>query len=225
MQAAAYGSLDMMKMLLDAGVDVNAKNHFDATALLWCARNASKARFLIEHGADVSARSKQGRTPLMLASMVDGGSDIVALMLAKGAGINVADTRGETALGLASETGDVETMRLLITKAANVNAPDINGITPIINGAVSGRPDAARLLIEKGADVNAATTWYTKARNGQIALLQLTALHHAAGSGDLELVRSLLKAGAKVNFKDSRGFGAWPLRLRRTIRILKSCGP
>ena len=51
MQAAAYGSLDMMKMLLDAGVDVNAKNHFDATALLWCARNASKARFLIEHGA------------------------------------------------------------------------------------------------------------------------------------------------------------------------------
>ena len=208
MQAAAYGSLDMMKMLVDAGVDINAKNHFDATALLWCARNAGKARFLIEHGADVNARSKQGRTPLMLASMVDGGPDIVALMLAKGAGVNVTDTRGETALGLASETGDVRTMRLLISKGANVNAPDIKGITPIIHAAVSASPDAVRLLIEKGADVNAATTWYPKVRNGQIALLELTALHHAAGSGDLELVRCLLKAGAKVNFKDSRGFGA-----------------
>src|SRR5437868_14474792 len=83
MHSAAYGNLAEMKLLLDAGADVNARNAFDATALLWCARDAQKARLLIEHGADVNARSKQGRTPLMLASMRAGGSDIVTMMLAK----------------------------------------------------------------------------------------------------------------------------------------------
>jgi hypothetical protein len=39
------------------------RNSFDATALLWAAGNAAKARLLVEHGADVNAASKQGRTP------------------------------------------------------------------------------------------------------------------------------------------------------------------
>ena len=93
MHAAAFGNLDAMKMLLAAGADVNAKNNFGATALLWCARDGDKARLLIEHGADVNAVSKQGRTPLMLASMREGGSDIVALLLSKGADVSAADTR------------------------------------------------------------------------------------------------------------------------------------
>src|SRR5690242_14171997 len=68
MHAAAYGTIESMRMLLDAGADVNAANDFNATALLWCARDAAKARLLIEHGANVNIQSKQGRTPLMLAA-------------------------------------------------------------------------------------------------------------------------------------------------------------
>src|ERR1700680_4493899 len=39
MYAAAYGSLDAMQLLLGAGADVNAKNTFDVTALMWCAND------------------------------------------------------------------------------------------------------------------------------------------------------------------------------------------
>ena len=85
MHAAAFGNVEILKLLLDAGADVNARNDFDATALLWGARDPEKARLLIEHGANVNARSKQGRTPLMLASLRPGGSETVALMLQKGA--------------------------------------------------------------------------------------------------------------------------------------------
>ena len=74
MHAAAFGNLETLKLLLDAGADVNARNDFDATALLWAARDPEKARLLIEHGADVNAQSKQGRTPLMVASLRRGGS-------------------------------------------------------------------------------------------------------------------------------------------------------
>src|ERR1700674_4078125 len=102
MHAAAFGSMKAMKLLLNAGADVNAKNDCGATALLWCARDGEKARVLIDHGADVNARSKQGRTPIMLASMREGGSDIVALLLSKGADVNVAESRSETALALAA---------------------------------------------------------------------------------------------------------------------------
>jgi ankyrin repeat protein len=35
MQAAAFGNLETLKLLLDRGADVNAKNDSAATALLW----------------------------------------------------------------------------------------------------------------------------------------------------------------------------------------------
>src|ERR1700693_294223 len=62
MYAAAFGSLDAIKVLLSAAADVNSKNAFDATALLWSANDLAKVRLLVSKGADVNARSKQGRT-------------------------------------------------------------------------------------------------------------------------------------------------------------------
>src|SRR6266567_4175447 len=116
MYAAAFGNFETLKFLIDAGADVNARNDFNATALLWAARDPEKAKLLIARGANVNARSKQGRTPLMMACLSHGGASIVALLLAKGADVNVRDNRGETALGLAATIGEVETMRLLLAK-------------------------------------------------------------------------------------------------------------
>src|ERR1700694_4550335 len=66
MYAAAYGSIDAMQLLLDAGAHVKAKTTFAVTALLWCASDLNKVRLLIEKGADVNARSKQAKTPLLV---------------------------------------------------------------------------------------------------------------------------------------------------------------
>src|SRR5205085_210069 len=91
MYAAAFGSLDAMKLLLDKGADVNAKNAFDATALMWCANDLEKIRLLVANGANVNARSKQGRTPLLIAASHDGASEIVRLLVDKGAEISARD--------------------------------------------------------------------------------------------------------------------------------------
>jgi ankyrin repeat protein len=203
MHAAAFGNLDALKLLLDAGADVNARNNFDATALLWAARDPDKAKLLIERGADVNVRSKLGRTPLMVAALRKGGSAIVALMLAKGADVYAKDSRDTTALGLAASVGDAETMRLLLAKGADPNAVGINGSRPISAAAIGREPDAARLLIEKGVDVNAASTTAARVKNGQINLTKLTALHLAA-IGPVETLRQLLAAGANVNARDGR---------------------
>ena len=64
MYAAAFGNVEELKLLLDAGADVNAKSAFDATALIWAAGDPEKSRILMGHGADVKVQSKLGRTPL-----------------------------------------------------------------------------------------------------------------------------------------------------------------
>jgi len=85
MYAAAFGNSQDMKLLLDAGADVNAKSMSGATALIWAAGEPVKSRMLIERGADINAQSRQGRTPLMAAARRQGAADLVRLMLARGA--------------------------------------------------------------------------------------------------------------------------------------------
>src|SRR5436190_5602997 len=65
MYSAAVGSLQSMKILVEAGADVNAANDFGATPLMWCAGDLAKVRYLLSKGASVTARSKIGRTPLL----------------------------------------------------------------------------------------------------------------------------------------------------------------
>src|ERR1700738_1528526 len=60
MYAAAVGSVDMMRQLIASGADVNAKNNFDSSALMWCSNDLQKVRLLLDKGADVNAKSKQG---------------------------------------------------------------------------------------------------------------------------------------------------------------------
>jgi hypothetical protein len=110
-------------------------------------------------------------------------------------------------LGLAAEYGGIDIVRLLIANKANMQAKNQKGQTPLIEAAQGAQAEAVRLLIREGADVNVATSWYNAVRNGQIQLLQLTALHHAAQAGSPEMVRDLVGAGAQVNAMDSRGFG------------------
>jgi ankyrin repeat protein len=51
--------------VLELGVDVNAVNSVGDSALHWA--GADSIRFLVEHGADLNAKNKQGKTPLDVA--------------------------------------------------------------------------------------------------------------------------------------------------------------
>lgn len=207
MHAAAFGNLQTLRLLLDAGADVNARNDFDATALLWAARDPAKAKLLIERGADVNIQSKQGRTPLMVAALRPGGSATLALLIAKGADIHKKDERrNSTALTLASSVGDIEMVRLLLSKGVNPRETGASGITPLFLAASSRQPEVVRLLIGRGVDVNAANTAFgPPQRNGSIKLNNITPLHNASAFGPVEMISGLLKAGAGINAADGRG--------------------
>jgi ankyrin repeat protein len=206
MYAAAYGSLDAMKLLLDAGAEVNAKNAFDVTALLWCASDLAKVRLLVDKGANVNARSKQGRTPLLIAAAHDANSETVKLLIEKGADVSARTQGQNTALIEAADANDTETVRLLLAKGSDINAQNSFGDTALMNAATYGNIETMKLLLAKGADVNlVGAPEPASVKNGPIALGNLTALLYAAPYGGRDAVKLLLDAEAKVNVQDVRG--------------------
>ena len=205
MYASTAGTVDAMKMLVDAGAEVNAKSGLDATALLWGAVDLAKVRLLIDAGADVNAKSKIGRTPLIVAAGCAGSADTVRLLLSKGADAQIADATGSTALVEAAHANDIEAMRLLLTAKPDINAGDLLGNSALMWAAGNSNLAAVKLLLASGADVNASHIREIKMKNGLIAASKITPLMAVAARRSPEVAAALLEAGADVNAKDIRG--------------------
>ncbi|MCC6390106.1 MAG: ankyrin repeat domain-containing protein [Bryobacterales bacterium] len=194
--AAAFASVEMMKLLLDKGSDSNAQNRRKSTPLHWAVYDEAKARLLLEHGAKIETRQVEGRTALYQAAALGNGNSVVRLLLEKGADANARMVNGATPLMAASRSGNVEVMRMLLAGKAQVNAQSGNGSTALMAAASSGNPDAVRLLLDNGANPNLTTK-----KND-------TALMDAATSGVEESVRLLLEKGSEVNVRGERGYTA-----------------
>ncbi len=201
MHAAAFGSLDAMKLLIAAGADVNASNSFDATALVWAAGDPAKVRLLLDRGATANAVTKQRRTPLSAAAAYDSSAEVVRLLLAKGADSRAGD--GAAAL-LAANARDPESLRLLLEKGAEHTVKDQFSFNPLLNAVSANNLAAVKLLLAAGADVNFSSNAAFKVPKGIIALSRLSPLMMAVPYGAPEMVRTLLDAGANVNVKDIR---------------------
>ena len=207
MYAAALGSLESMRLLLDAGADPTAANDFAATPLMWCAGDSAKVRLLLSKGAKVDVRSKLGRTPLLIAAAYDGATEAARLLIEKGADVNARDNSGMSVLEQAASSNHIELVRLLLAKGANVNTVDEGGSTALMSAAGNGDRNATlvRLLLEHGAAVNVKSGDSAEiVKNGPIALGHLTPLQLASGQGNYETVEALVQAGADVDAKDVR---------------------
>lgn len=203
--AAAFGSTEAVRLLLDRGADVAAKNAFDATALVYAAANDSKVRLLLEHGADVNARTRQGRTPLMIAAACDGCSGIVKLLLSKGADVKTKDTGGSTALELAALAGDPESVRLLLAAGAVARSAGQSGFTPLLGAVYNCDLASIRMLLAKGADPNARVTDAGTVKFGKIQLIGMTPMLDSTAYCRGDVVQALIDAGGDVNAHDIRG--------------------
>ena len=194
--AAGFAPLPTVRLLLDKGADVNARNRRSSTPLHWAISDEAKVRLLLDRGAAINAKQVDGRTALFQAASLGNGNSILRLLLERGADPGLTTAIGQTPLMAAAARGDVEAMRLLIDKNANVDARNGAGATALMSAAISGNPRAVQMMLGKGADPNAATK------------LNGTALENAATAGVEESVKLLLDRGANVNARDDRGYSA-----------------
>jgi ankyrin repeat protein/mono/diheme cytochrome c family protein len=197
--AAAFGSLETMRVLLEAGAEVNAANRRRSTPLHWAIADEAKVRLLLGRGANVNARVVEGRTPLFLATQLGNPYGVMRALLEHGADPNIASAAGQTPLMISATRGDLEAIKLLLDAKANINAKNGAGETALMAAATDGNPLVVRLMLERGADAKVLSK-----RNE-------SALGNAATSGNEETVRLLLDRGADFNSRNVRGYS--PLML------------
>ena len=155
-------------------------------------KSAKEIEVLIQQGADVNIKNKDGNTALIIASE-KGSLDLVNMLLENGADVQQKDGRGWTALMWASSCRNKEIVEMLISKGADINAKSQEGNTALMFASKRGENEIAKMLLEGGADVNVQNKYGS------------TALSWAAGSGHKEIVEMLLEGGADVHQKDKYG--------------------
>jgi ankyrin repeat protein len=105
--SAFFGGVDVARLLLDAGaeIDVVSRNDFSVYPIHSAAAGrVPVALLLVERGADVNVRQRHGWTPLHTAAH-NGSGELVDALLAAGADPGAANDDGVTAVDLAREAG------------------------------------------------------------------------------------------------------------------------
>ena len=201
--AATNGSAGVVKLLLAAGADPNARSADGATPLMTAAASGSvdAVRFLLDRGADVNAAdTARGQTALMFAAAAD-RAPVVAELLARGGAVAAASTlvtlggggvrQGSNSAPAAPGSPD----RLNQYKAARrARAMAMGGLSALHFAARDGQLNATRALVEGGADVNQPS-----------GADRSTPIVIAISSGHYQLAKYLLDQGADPNRANDDG--------------------
>jgi ankyrin repeat protein len=145
--AAEYGYKDTARILVSQG----AHGNLQVAALL---DDEKMAISLVNSGADINQRYKDGETPLHIAAKY-GSAKVASCLISKNACLDAKDESGNTPLNSAILDNQWSIARLLISSGANVNVSDDNGDTPL-HFAVSSGGDLAtvELLLKHGAKID-----------------------------------------------------------------------
>ena len=156
---------------------------------------------LIDSGANLEARDRYSRTPLIVAAFAS-NDEIVEALANAGADLNAFDYQTYDIATIAAVANDVELLDLALmlgADAKNITSP-YEG-TALIAAAHLGHHEVVELLLDAGAPID------------HINNIDLTALIEAVILGDggtnhVKTVELLVNAGADQTITDARGISA-----------------
>ena len=223
--AAVYGHGDIIKFLIQKGVEVNSRNQKGVLALgnaIWN-KEVEAVKLLLSSGADANASTgSSGHTLLTLASVV-GKHEICNLLIEHGADVNLAHANGTRPIYLAAWKGKKDIVQLLVNKGARcdtshdlftalslVPSEKYNKVWVEIKNQgvdVTG-PDGTNVLCSASAHGRTDIITFliqkgveVNTRNGA----GIIALGNAVWNNEVEATRLLLSSGADPNARADNG--------------------
>ena len=149
-------NLEIVKALVEAGADINARGTIGSTALDMAVewRYNNTVNYLLTHKADPNIADNGGMTPLHFIAM-SGSAVMMENLLKHGAKVNATDILGSTALDDAARMSDSPTLDkkalLLLQHGADPNLRDNDGLTPLKRARANKSSALVQILLEHGA--------------------------------------------------------------------------
>ncbi|KAL3270517.1 hypothetical protein HHI36_021056 [Cryptolaemus montrouzieri] len=229
--AAQFGQLECVKLLVQNGADINAIKRSDWTPLMLACTKSDKnyldiVEYLLEKDAYLNFKNKDGWTPIHLAARNENSSILQLLLKCPKADVTVKTRNGRNALHISALHGNVDNVKLLISKL-DPNSIDSSGNTPFHESVLSGNIQVIDYLVENGAEISVTN------KTGA------NALHLAAGQNLEHVINLLVNVyNFDINCVDLNGYSAlhWAARkncnnamktlikLGIDINILDKCG-
>ena len=182
--ASKKGYVDIVRLLIEHGADVNVNDIYEDTALILATKNnhADVVRLLLEKGAFTDYLDNQEQLTALDFACAGGYVDICRLLIAKGANVHEF-----FCIQSACRYGHEEVVRLLLENNANVDHGGSEDYDPpICIASQKGYFDIVKLLIDNGADVN------NRDEDGH------TALFLASVNNQTQVCKLLIKKGANI---------------------------
>jgi ankyrin repeat protein len=153
---------DVLKLLVDKGADINAKDDKCETALNYVIGSFGRpdcVKLLLDRGADPNARSGESHTPMVAAMrwmdrFPKNRLAVVRLLLDRGT--DLAPVYGNTWQFEAASNGWIDILRLMIDRGADINARNPDGGETAVMAASFSKDTIGTLkyLLKRGAAIN-----------------------------------------------------------------------
>lgn len=235
--AASKEDLDVLRAVIDQGVDVNVSDADGIAPLSVAARcnRPGAINMLARARANVNAQDIRGCTPLHVAA-ANNSYDAITALSRNGANLNMLTNEGRPPLLLAAECDCLGAVKTLLAAGAddNLRCGD-DEVSPLEAAATEGYVDIIKAMIEHGVDVNSANSEGNTALITAVCCRQAravdalaeagadveactsydswTPLHIASENLHPDVVLVLLKHGADANAMNVDSFNDTPLHL------------
>ena len=185
--AAEIGDTTKIKNLLKKGVDINERDNFDRTALIYAALNGHDRiiNMLLESHADIHTKDHFGQTAF-IAAVNRGHVNSAEILLKNGANPSTPNGEDMLPIFIAFEREDFEMVDLLLKYGIKINTMDKKGRTVLQRIIESNRLELVRTVLRRGID-------------------ERYIVHLAASVGDTTLLKTLLKNKININKRDALG--------------------